>query len=184
MCADRGVNSAKPLFSHTRTSGSRQSVARFTVSVKTPPWTAPSPKKTTATESSPRSTSREGAPQGDRDVAADDAGRAHEAVLRVDEVHRASETAAQTCVATEQLGQQPVERRALGDRVPVCPVAGVHRVVVAQLAAHRSRDSLAADAQMDQSLDLARPYEHADLLLEEADSPHRRKQAFGLRGVH
>ena len=53
-------------------------------------------------------------------------------------------------------------------------------VAVAQLAAHRGRDALAADAQMDQPLDLAGPHEHADLLLEEADPPHRREQALGL----
>ena len=125
---------------------------------------------------------REGAAQRDRDVAADDAGRAHEPVLRVDEVHRAAEAPAQAGVAAEQLGQQPIERRALGDRVAVRPVPRVHGVVVAQLAAHGSRDALAADAQMDQALDLAGPHEHADLLLEEADPPHRREQALGLRG--
>ncbi len=34
VCADRGVNSANPLFSHTKTSGSSHSAARFTVSLK------------------------------------------------------------------------------------------------------------------------------------------------------
>ena len=127
---------------------------------------------------------REGAAERDRDVAADDPGRPHEPVLGVDEVHRAAEATTQTRVAAEQLGQQAIEGRALCDRVPVCPVARVHGIVVAQLAAHRSRDALAADAQMDQSLDLAGPHEHADLLLEEPDPPHRREQALGLRGVH
>jgi hypothetical protein len=37
---------------------------------------------------------------------------------------------------------------------------------------------------MDQPLDLAGPHEQADLLLEEADPPHRREQALGLRGIH
>ncbi len=55
VCAERGVNSAKPLFSQTSITGSRHSVARFTDSTKIPPWTAPSPKKTTATWSPPAS---------------------------------------------------------------------------------------------------------------------------------
>ena len=36
VCAERGVNSAKPLFSHTSTSGSAHSVARFTASCEVP----------------------------------------------------------------------------------------------------------------------------------------------------
>ena len=55
VCAERGVNSAKPLFSQTRIAGSFQSAARLTDSTKIPPWTAPSPKKTTATASDPES---------------------------------------------------------------------------------------------------------------------------------
>ena len=84
----------------------------------------------------------EGAPERDRDVAADDAGRAEEAVLRVDDVHRSAEALAQAGFAPHQLGQQPVERRALRDRVTVGPVPGVHRVVVAELASTRLRRRL------------------------------------------
>ena len=98
----------------------------------------------------------------------------------VDEVHRAAEAAAEAGVAAHQLGQQAIERRALGDRVAVCAVARVHRVAVAQLTAHGRRDALLADAQMDQPVDLAGAREHADPLLEEADPPHRREQALGL----
>jgi hypothetical protein len=54
VCAERGVNSAKPLFSHTKITGSPHSVARLIDSLKIPACTAPSPKNTTATWSPPR----------------------------------------------------------------------------------------------------------------------------------
>ena len=49
VCAERGVNSAKPLFSQTKITGSAHSAARLTDSLKWPAWTAPSPKNTTVT---------------------------------------------------------------------------------------------------------------------------------------
>ena len=55
----------------------------------------------------PSSRAREGAAERERDVAADDAGRAEQAVLDVDEVHRAAEPAAEAAVAAHQLGHHP-----------------------------------------------------------------------------
>ncbi len=177
MCAERGVNSAKPLFSHTRMSGSPQSVARFTVSLKWPGLhgaVAEEDDRDRVVAAQPR---RQRAAERDRDVAADDAGRAHEAVLDVDEVHRAAEPAAQPAVAPHQLRHHPLERRALRDRVPVRAVPRVHGVVVAQLRAHRRGDALLPDAEVDQPVDLVGALERADPLLEQPDPPHRREQA-------
>ena len=128
--AERGVNSAKPLFSQTRITGSAHNAARLTDSTKMPPCTAPSPKNTTATWSRPREAARERAPECERHIAAHDAGRAEEAVLDVDEVHRAAETTAEAAVAPHQLRHDAPERRALRDRVPVRAVVAVDRVVV------------------------------------------------------
>ena len=119
---------------------------------------------------------RERAPERDRDVPADDAGRAHEAVLDVDEVHRAAEPAAEPVVAPHQLREHAVERRALRDRMPVRPVPRVDGVVVAQLRAHRRRDALLAHAQVDEAVHLVGALELADPLLEQPDPPHRREQ--------
>src|SRR6476646_9437378 len=58
----------------------------------------------------------ERAPQRKRDVAADDAGRAEEAVTCIDDVHRAAHAPAEAVVASHQLRHQLVERRALRDR--------------------------------------------------------------------
>ena len=69
-------------------------------------------------------------------------------------MHRAAEPSAQPVLAAHQLGHHAVERRALGDRVPVGAVAAVDGVVVAQLPADGRRDPLAADAQVDQAVDL------------------------------
>ena len=49
------MNSAKPLFSQTKITGSSHSAARLIDSLKIPAWTAPSPKNTTATWSPSRS---------------------------------------------------------------------------------------------------------------------------------
>ena len=125
----------------------------------------------------------ERAAERDRDGAADDAGRAHEAVLGVDDVHRPAEPAAEPGVASHQLRHQTVERRALRDRVPVRSVARVHGVVVAELRAHRRGDALLPDAEVDQAGHLAAAGERADLLLEQPDPPHRPEQAERLPGV-
>ena len=122
----------------------------------------------------------ERAPERDRDVAADDAGRAHEPVLDVDEVHRAAEPTAEPAVAPHQLGHRALERRALRDRVAVRAVARVDGVAVAQLRAHCGGDALLPDAEVDQPVDLVGAREPPDPLLEQADPPHRREQAQGL----
>ena len=119
----------------------------------------------------------QGTSERERDVAADDAGRAHEAVLHVDEVHRAAEPAAQPAVAPHQLGHRPLQRRALRDRVTVRAVPGVDGVVVPQLRAHGRGDALLTDAEVDQPVDLVGALELGDPLLEQPDPPHRRQQA-------
>jgi hypothetical protein len=115
---------------------------------------------------------RERAPERERDVAADDAGRAEEPVVDVDEVHRAPEAAAETAVATHELGHDALERRALRDRVPVRAMVAVDRVVVRELAADADRDRLLADAQVHEAVHLARARELPDPLLEGPDPPH------------
>ena len=150
------MNSAKPLFSQTKITGSSHSAARLTDSLKWPAWTAPSPKNTTVTCVGAVDARGERVAERERQVAADDAGRAEEAVLEVDEVHRAAEALAEPVGAPHQLGHHALERRALRDRVTVGAVPAVDAVVVAQLAADRGGDALAADAQVDQAVDLER----------------------------
>ena len=117
MCRARR-NSAKPLFSHTSTSGSRHSVARLTVS-----WMAGLNGAVAEEHDRDRVVAaqpcRKRAPEGDRHVAPHHSRRAHEAMLHVDEVHRPTEPPAQAVVASEQLGHRAVERRPQHDRVPV-----------------------------------------------------------------
>ena len=119
----------------------------------------------------------------ERDVPADDAGRAEQTVLGVDQVHRAAEPAAEAVDSTHQLGHHPLKRRALGDRVPVRAVAGVDDVVCAELAADPRGDALAADAEVDQPVDPPRPRELRDALLETPDPAHRFEQSERGAGV-
>ena len=118
--------------------------------------------------------------EGDRDIAADDAGRAHEAAGSVDEVHRSAEPSAQPTVTSHQLGHDAIQRRTLRDRVPVRAVARVHGIGVAQLRADRRGDTFLSHAEVDQAVDLACAREHADAFLEQPDPPHRREQALRL----
>ena len=57
-----GVYSMYRLFSHTNTTGSRQTAARFSASWNAPMLVAPSPKNATATWSVPRSWADQAAP--------------------------------------------------------------------------------------------------------------------------
>jgi hypothetical protein len=119
---------------------------------------------------------RERAAERHRHVAADHAGGAEQAVLDVDQVHRAAKAAAEAAFAAHQLRHHRVERGALRDRVPVRAVAAVDRVVVPELPADGRRHSLLADAQVDQAVDLVGPLELPDPLLEHPDPPHRAEQ--------
>jgi hypothetical protein len=104
-------------------------------------------------------------------------------VLDVDEVHRAAEAAAQAAVAAHQLRHDAPERRALRDRVPVCTVVAVHRVVAPQLAAHADRDRLLPDAQVHEAVNLVGAGELPDPLLERPDPPHASEQLDAERRV-
>ena len=150
--------------------------ARLTDSTKMPPWTAPSPKKTTATWSPPRRRAASALPSASGMFPPDDTRRAHEAVLDVDEVHRAAQTAAEAAVPAHQLGHDATERCALRDRVAVRTVAAVHGVVGSQLPAHADRHSLLADAQVHETVHLVGAGQLADALLEDADPPHRAQE--------
>jgi hypothetical protein len=116
-------------------------------------------------------------PESHRHVPADDARGTHEAMLCVDQVHRAAEPATEPVIPPHQLRHHATERSALRDRVPMRPVAAVDGVVVAQLPADRRGHRLLADAQVDQPVHLVCTLQLAHALLEEADPPHRAEHA-------
>ena len=139
MCAERGVNSAKPLFSHTRITGSAHSAARLTDSLKVSGLDGAVAEEHDGHEIGAVEARRERVAERQRDVAADHAGGAEQPVVAIDEVHRPAEAVAQPRRAPHQLGHQPVQRRALGDRVAVRAMTAVEGVTVPQLPAHRRR---------------------------------------------
>ena len=152
VCAERGVNSAKPLFSHTSTSGSRHSVARLTVSWKWPTGrrrrrrTRPRPCRRRATMPRARSRGRSArCPHHSR--------RAHEAMLHVEQVHRPAGPGTDRR-RVEQLGHRAVERRPLCDRVPVGTVPGEYGVVVAKLQQTAAAIPSLTHARVDQAVGL------------------------------
>ena len=92
---------------------------------------------------------------GDRQVAADDPVAAHEALLAVEDVHRAAAAAAGPVDPAEQLRHHPLRVGAAGDRVAVGAV-GADQVVL--LAHHRGRADdrrLLADREVEEA---ARPW--------------------------
>ena len=148
------MNSAKPLFSQTRITRQRpqrREVHGLDEDAGLDGAVAEEHDRDLVAAAEPR---RQRATERERDVPAHDARRAHEAVLDVDEVHRAAETAAEAAVAAHQLGHDALERRALRDRVAVRAVAAVDGVVVAQLPADADRHRLLADAQVHEAVHL------------------------------
>ena len=110
-----------------------------------------------------------------RDAAArgDDAVRAEHAEREVRDVHRAAAAAAHAGGLPVELGHQPVEADALGDRVAV-PAVGRRDVVVAtQRGADTGGDGLLADVDVDEAGQLAGEEELLHALLEQADPHHR-----------
>ncbi len=156
VCAERGVNSAKPLFSQTRITGSCHSVARFTDSTKMPLWTAPSPKKTTATWSPPASRAASALPSASGTLPPTTPVAPRNPCSTSTRCIEPPEPAAQAAVAAHQLGHHALERRALRDRVAVRAMVAVHGVVVAQRAAHAGGDALLPDAEVHEPVHLVR----------------------------
>ena len=112
------MNSAKPLFSQTRITGSSQSVARLIDSLKWPACTAPSPKKTTATWSPPRIRAASALPSAIGMLPPTTPVAPMQPVFGVDEVHRATEALAEPVGAAHQLRHGALERRALASACP------------------------------------------------------------------
>ena len=131
---------------------------------------APSPKKATATR--PWRLRRERRAGGRGDAAADDPEAADEAVLEVDDVHRAGAPAADAGRAAEHLGGQRLGLGALGERVAVAAVGAADVVVGLERHADADRDRLLAGGEVRGAVDLAPQEEAVDRLLELADQQH------------
>ena len=176
------VVSAYWLFSHTKTTGSRHTAARFSDSWNTPWLEAPSPKNATTTVSSPRSFAASAAPQGQRHRRPDDAVGAEDVQVEVRDVHRAAEAPAVACLAAHQLGHHPVHARPLRDAVTVAAVMARDEVPLGQVRAHSGGDRFLSDVAVGGALDLAALEQLRDLLVEAAHARHRSIEAFHLLG--
>ena len=170
------MNSANPLFSQTRITGSCHRVARFTDSTKIAALDRAVAEEDDCDLVAAEQAARERGAERERDVAADDAGRAKQPVLDVDEMHRATETAAEARVTAHQLRHETPEWCPLCDRVPVRAVIRVDGVVATQLAANTCSHGLLTDAQVDEPVHLVRTRQLPDALLEDADAPHRAEE--------
>ena len=89
-----------------------------------------------------RAAEREPGARGGGDAAADDAVAAEDAVLRVDDVHRAGETAVDAGLAAEQLCEQGLGVDAHRERVAVAAVRARDPVVRPEQAGDPDRDRL------------------------------------------
>ena len=122
-------------------------------------------------------------PGGQRQVAADDAVAAHEAVLEVEHVHRPAAPVRDAVLAAEQLGHHAVGVRAARERVAVGAVGGDQVVLVAQRPHGADDRRLLADREVQEAADLGLGVHLARALLEAADEHHRLEPLAGAVAV-
>ena len=125
---------ANSLFSQTKSTGSFQMLAMFSPSWKAPLFTAPSPKKATATRSDSEELEAVARPGGLEDARADDPAGPHHADLGREQVHAAAPAARAARGPAEQLGGQRRGVDPLGQRVAVPAVGAEDHVVGAEAA--------------------------------------------------
>ena len=160
------------MFSQKKITGSRQTAARLSASWNAPWAAAPSPKKATATLSSPRSCGRHGGTVGDRKAGRHDAVGPEDPEPGVGDVHRAAAAPVGSLVPGHQLGEHAHGIQALGQAVAVAAVGGGDDVVGAQRPARADGRRLLADGEVDEAGDQAVAVELGDPLLEAADQHH------------
>ena len=131
----------------------------------------------------PEVVAREAHPRGEREVAPDDPVAAHEALLRVEHVHRAAAALAHAVLAAEQLGHDVVRVRPARERVAVGAVGGDQVVVVAHRAHGADDGGLLADREVQEAADLRLGVHLARALLEAADERHRLEPLAGRVGL-
>ncbi len=133
------------------------------------------------TRSSPRYLMAKATPGGERDVAADDGVAAQEALLDVEEVHRAALALGAAGRLAEQFGHGGVCTDAPGERVAVIAVCRDHIIGVAQRADRAYGDRFLSAVLMKEAADLVPLLiHHLRPLLEAADQHHLAKPVQGL----
>src|SRR5680860_862839 len=125
----------------------------------------------------------EGQAGGDRQVAADDPVAAHEALLAVEDVHRAAAAAAGPVDAAEELRHHPLRLGAAGDRVAVRAVGADQVVLVAHYRGGADDRRLLADPEVQEAARFGPLVLPPGLLLEAADQGHPREQLVTGAGV-
>ena len=120
----------------------------------------------------------EGDAGGQRDVAADDRVAAEEALLGVEEVHRAALALGAAGVPAQELGHRLVGPHPPGQGVAVVAIGGDDVVVLAEDADRTDGDRLLSAIEVAEAADLAAHLvELVRLLLESADQQHLPKPA-------
>ena len=166
------VVAAKPLSSHTNSTGSSKTSAQFSPSRNGPRLIAPSPKMQQTIFFSHLSLMACAAPAAIDDVCRDDAVRAEHADLEIGDVHRAALAAAIAAFTPEQLAHHGERVGALGEGVAVAAMGREQHVVAGEVGADAGRDRLLADRGMDRPEDELLPQALERQLLEGADAPH------------
>ena len=108
----------------------------------------------------------------ERDLGADDAVAAVEALLQVEDVHRSALALGDAAGATGQLGHDGLGRHAADQRVAVAAVAGDDRILGPDGVIDADNDGFLADVEMAEPSDQAHAIHLADLLFEAADQQH------------
>ena len=157
---DAGENSAYPLFSQKKITGSCHTAARFTASWNAPWATAPSPKNATRHAVVGSELGRGRGSHRDGKTGGNDPVRAEDPDVRVGDVHRAAATAVGALVLGHQLGEHAERVEALGQAVAVPAVRRRDDVVGTERPARADRGGLLPDREVHEAGDLAVAVEH------------------------
>ena len=126
----------------------------------------------------------EGDAGGERDVAADDGVAAEEALVDVEEVHRAALALGAAGGLAEHLGHGGAGVHAAGEGVAVVAVGGDHVIVFAEGADRADGDRFLAAVKVAEAADLLVLVEHRRSFFEPADQEHLPQPAEGLVAGH
>ena len=115
---------------------------------------------------------REGQAGAERNLGADDAVAAEEALLLAEHVHRAALAAAVAAGAAGEFGHDAARLHAAGQHVAVVAVGGDDLVALAEGGLDADDDGFLADVEVAEAADETHAIELAGLFLEAADEQH------------
>ncbi len=156
--------------------------AMLSPSWNAPLFTAPSPKKATATRSLFKSMKLYAGPRCLKDARSDDAAGSHHADVGGEEMHAAAAPLRAAGGTAEELGKQAAGREPLGEGMPMAAVGAEDDVFLPEMCANARGDRLLPDVRVAGAVNEPALMRARQLLFATADQHHRsiKGQQLGL----